>query len=229
MTKRTGVLIHGRHVKARGWEDIVWGNPAEGILGQVPKGLLLALAEDVSLIYWGTGASERDGLKESEYTFQYTLDHGDDLRVLPEFDIFNNWGEIGEWVKNRSFIDKETQNTTQEVERAAKMCMEKGILRLYLVSSPSHIARCHMEALKLQAAGKISSDLEIMATASQTPFANSTLADVAIFEPPHRGDDPMIDVDPGLWPSRVLPRIFKLPVDKRVELLARLNQELPKT
>ena len=32
MTMKTAVLIHGCHLQAEGWENIIWGNPEKGIL-----------------------------------------------------------------------------------------------------------------------------------------------------------------------------------------------------
>ena len=61
---KTAILIHGRHLQTNGWEDIMWGDPANGRLGQIPKALELVNDMQADLIYWGTGASERNGGKE---------------------------------------------------------------------------------------------------------------------------------------------------------------------
>jgi hypothetical protein len=67
---KTAILIHGCHLQAEEWENIVWRNPRVGILGRIPRGIQLAIQEKADLIFWGTGASEKDGLKEAEDVFR---------------------------------------------------------------------------------------------------------------------------------------------------------------
>lgn len=180
---KTAVLIHGCHLQAKNWENIVWGEPKYNVFGRAARGIKIAIEERAELIYWGTGASEKDGLKESQYTFNYAISHAQQLAEFQGFDIH----EIDFLIESKSFIDIESQNTTQEVMNAMEMCRGKGVTRLILVSSPTHIARCLQSAERVRAEGGFES-LNILATASDTCFANSTPADVLIVEPPHRGD-----------------------------------------
>jgi hypothetical protein len=182
-----GVLIHGCHLQAEEWENIVWGDPARKVLGRVPAALSLLLKEPIDLFYWGTGASRKDGLLESEYTINYARDHMDELTDL----IGLGQAGISDYLQKASFVDRETQNTTEEIRRAAMVCREQGIDQLILVSSPTHIARCLQEAMKLRADGVLR-DIDVFATASDTCFAGSTPGDVVVMEPPHRGDLPKI-------------------------------------
>lgn len=182
---KSAVLIHGCHLQAEGWESIVWGDPKNGVLGRAPKGVRLALRERFDLIYWGTGASKKGDRKESEYTFDYTIAHAGQLSELEGFDPY----EVESILRPMSYIDTVSQNTMEEVARAADVCRARGIGRLILVSSPTHIARCLQEAEKLRAAGHLG-NLEVFATSSDTCFAGATPADVVIVEPPHRGDMP---------------------------------------
>lgn len=181
---KVAVLIHGCHLEAKNWQNIVWGNP-RGARGRIPKGIAQALLHDAALIFWGTGASQKDGLKESEYTFKYALGR------LAEV----TWGtnkstaEIAEYLKAVSYIDTVTENTTEEIKAALALCHKRGINELILVSSPTHIARAHQEALKVLGDGTFHKVL-VYATASDTCFEDSTPADVVIVEPPHRGDMP---------------------------------------
>jgi hypothetical protein len=94
---------------------------------------------------------------------------------------------VRDFFDKRSFIDTESQSTLQEVARCMKMCKDWGIERLFLVSSPTHIARCLQSAEKIRVEGGFE-NIEILATASDTCFADSTPADVLIVEPSHRGD-----------------------------------------
>ena len=146
----TGVLIHGCHLQAKEWENIIWGNPRKGVLGRVPRGIQLAWQESAKLIFWGTAASEKDGLKESQYTFAYAVAHGCELSEFSGYDPY----EIESILNNFSFIDTESQHTSQEIEYATKICRKRGITRLILVSSPTHIPRCLSEAEKLRSSCK---------------------------------------------------------------------------
>jgi len=181
---KTAILIHGCHLEANGWKNIFWGDPQKGILGRAPKAFdLFWKEENVALIYWGTGASEKDGKKEAKYSFDYALARANQLPGFKGFDTHQIEKIFGKY----SYIDTVSQNTPQEVEGAIHVCREKEIERLILVSSSTHIARC------LQCAEKVRfeqgfKDLEIVAMVSDICYAGSTPADVLIVEPPHRGD-----------------------------------------
>ncbi len=185
----TGVLIHGCHLQAKEWENIVWGNPKGGTLGRAPRGIQLAICEKAELIFWGTGASEKDGMKEAQFAFNYAVVHGCELSEFSGYDPY----EIESILRGISFIDTATQNTSQEIECAAEVCHERGITRLILVSSPTHIPRCLSEAEKFRWAGKLHG-IKIFATASDTCYAGSVPGDVLIVEPPHRGDRPEVPI-----------------------------------
>jgi hypothetical protein len=189
MSDKTAVLIHGRHLQTQDWEKIVWGLDDHS-LGQVPVGILMAIQFQADLIYWGTGASQKQNLLESEYTYQYTLNRLAELEKIvadqskSEFPV-----SLSDYLQKVSFLDTQTQDTASEITHALEVCVARGIKRLILVSSPSHIARCHQEALKQKI--KHNLDLTILATASSICFADSEVSDVVIVEPPHRGDMPL--------------------------------------
>jgi len=186
---KIGVLIHGCHLQAKGWEDIIWGSPQEGRLGRVPRALQLFNTDDVELLYWGTGASEKDGMKEAEYTFNYAVTHCKELSQFQGSDTY----EIEPILKQISHVDTVSINTKEEISAAGALCRERGIQRLVLVSSPTHISRCLLIAEKLQAEGELSG-LEIFATASDTCYFGTVPGDVVIVEPPHRGDRPQVPI-----------------------------------
>lgn len=185
----TAILIHGCHLQAKEWEHIIWGRPQEGILGRVPRGIQLAIFDHIPLIFWGTGASEKDGVKEAQYTFDYAVAHGPEL---PEFIGWDRY-EVEGFLRSVSHIDIDTQNTLEEIKRAGEVCRERGITRMILVSSPTHISRCLLEAEKLRSVGKLQG-VEVFATASDTCYADSTPGNVLIVEPPHRGDRPDVPI-----------------------------------
>jgi len=181
----TAVLIHGLHLGAKDWQNIFWGDPKKGIFGRGSKGLDIALKCKADLIFWGTGASKKNGKFESQYSFVYAVDNAHDLREGPSFNSF--FAVIRNYIRVVSFTDIESQTTLQEVTRCMVMCQERGIKKLVLVSSPTHIARCLQSAEEVRAKGGFE-ELQIFATASDTCYADSTPSDVLIVEPPHRGD-----------------------------------------
>ena len=180
------ILIHGCHLETREWESIVWGDPTHGKLGRIPKGLQLFERLNAKLIIWGTGASKKDDLLESQYTFAFAVEHANTLQQYAGLGI----SQVESSLRDVSVLDTSTQNTTEEIANAILLCGERGITTLYLVSSPTHIARCFQEALKWRATGQVR-NLEIFAAASDTCFDRSTPSDVVIVEPPHRGDLPL--------------------------------------
>jgi hypothetical protein len=192
----TAVLIHGCHLQAEGWEEIVWGNPIQGRLGRVPYGLEKAEEFDAQMIIFGTGASEKDGLKEGQYTFNYALAHLSDY-ALERSGPPHIATDVGAWLKKIARLELSSQNTLEEVRNAAKMANDAGIKRLILVSSPEHIMRCHQAALKVLAAEPAFTHFldELYVCASHTHFAGAIVDDVVIIEPPHRGDMPKVPLN----------------------------------
>jgi len=182
---RTAILIHGRHVDTDDFEHIVWGNPPKGVFGNAARGVELALRENAELIFWGTGSSKKNGIIESQLIFDYVIAHARGLSAFAD----KNETEVRAILEPISYIDVETQNTSEEVVRAVAICHERHVERLILVSAPTHIARCLMEAEKLRANGGLGV-LEVFATASDVSYSNSVPSDVVVIEPPHRGDAP---------------------------------------
>lgn len=206
---KTAVLIHGCHLQADfegdDWEKIVWGthDGVPSLYGRGTMGLREAFAVRAEFAIFSTGASERDGIKEGEYTYRYALSHVRELaRVLgiPEA-VFHDF------LHRRVELDLESQNTTQECAHNLALCAERGIDTVILVSSAWHIERCHAEALSVaetmrqvgQAVPK-----RILAVGS-----HGSAKQVTILEPPHRGDRPRTN-----W-QELGRSFFKIPEDKR--------------
>lgn len=176
---KTALLVHGIHLYADKWEDIVWGNLEIGILGIVPKALAVACELKAEYMVWGTGASERDGLKEADYTFKFAMDKANAymFRALGNF---------------KHHIDRISQNTREEIAAASEFAVQNDIERLILVSNPTHIARCLQTALAYFGEHNKYNTLRrnLTVAVSNVCFADSNPSDVVIFEPPHRGDRP---------------------------------------
>src|SRR3989344_6208486 len=131
------VMIHGCHTGAQGWENIVWGNPPQ-VLGRALKGVDQALLVGADLIMWGSGGSQKEGLREATYTFRFTKEKLMKLRMWQG----KRSEEITAYLDRVSVLDEVSQNTAQEIAAAFALCEERGIEELYLTSSATHIARC---------------------------------------------------------------------------------------
>lgn len=193
------ILIHGRHVETDGWEQVVLGSLARKQTGTLARGILEAYRQKADLIYFGTGASSKDGLFESEYTYQIARSHWRELAQLCGADDSGDMhvNPFFNWLTNVSFLDTESKNTAEEVRKCLALCVERRITQLTLVSAPFHIPRC------MQQAQIVFEDL-----ASDTPYqelrrnwfgvasdVNPTgmdTSDVVIVEPMHRGDNPKV-------------------------------------
>ncbi len=186
--KKTAVLISGQHLQAEGWDEVMWGDPSVGREGRIARGLIEALRWDAEMIGFGTGASERDGKKEADIIYEYAQEH---ISTLP---AFSDLEDPSGWLAERAVIDRVTQNTREEVKAAAEIAISRGIERIVLVSSPTHIFRAHQSALSLFSSDERFGNLahELYAVSSDVPYAGATVDDVVIIEPPHRGDLPRI-------------------------------------
>lgn len=201
---KTGVLVHGCHLGALNWRGIMWGTPPDE-MGRIPKAVSVALQEDAGLMVFGTGASERDGKKEGEYTLEYMLDHFLELGAFSWFE-----GVDLEEARSRfaaiSIPECRSLNTREEMEEGARIFLEQGAKRIILVSSPTHISRCIRDALiALHDPGFAGLRKHLYAAASDTSYLGGRVEDVAIFEPPHRGDQQ------AFLTHYVVNRIFKIP------------------
>ena len=180
------VLVHGYHVDAEQWEEVVWGRPAEGRLGRVPRAVLLALEHPDPVLLFGTGAAARDGLLESEHTLEFARSRCHELedlarRVLPS----TATTRIGELLHERSRCERTSTTTGTEVAAGFETALSLGAGRLTLVSSPTHVARCHQTALTLLATTPRYAPLAggLAAVASDTTVAGRGPGDVVVLEP----------------------------------------------
>lgn len=213
---KTAILIHGHHLHAEGWEDVVWGDPRKGVLGHVPKGLIEALQWDADVIFFGTGASKKDGLKEGEHTLRFTWQR---IGEIPQFASMGT--EAAEaWLDARAVLELTSQDTVSEIGVCADIARKCGIERLVLVSSPTHIMRAHRTALSLIAKDDAVRSFAhaLYAVASDVPYAGATVDDVLIIEPPHRPDRPTVFFNKTLKPLEDIKRRSDLAHDLDVDL-----------
>ncbi|MBI2048925.1 MAG: YdcF family protein [Parcubacteria group bacterium] len=210
-----GILVHGRHVQAEGWEKLVWGEPLAG--------------DDIGAIVFGTGASEKEGLKESEYTKRFLLGNFDRLKqftLIGEHPCFRvaspDWSTFKRALED-IICETESQNTFQEVENAAAIFAERNITHVIQISCSSHLPRCIVVQRQVREAGNIPPEQRWYAVADDATFGGVPIQkSVVILEAPHRGDDPMLHA--SLKPHEVIPGLFGLSVNERVYALAELRR-----
>jgi hypothetical protein len=214
---RTAVLIHGCHLAAQlgpyDWESIVWDYGPDkrvSLEGRATMGIKVALDYAAELLIFSTGASERNGVKEGEYTRNFAIEHH---RIIA--DVIGYEQEEVSSLLARSELDLESQNTRGECERNFRLCAKRGIERIVLVSSPWHIERCLAEALKVADAMRIEGETvpDIIAIASYGGGAEK----IVILEPSHRGDQ-----KPNRF-AELGARFFRVPGDNRDTFEAELD------
>lgn len=231
---KTGILVHGRHLKSLAWEKLALGFPEKGKLGVLSKLVYVVLTlglENISTIVFGTGASEKDGLKESQYTKRFLLEN---LGKLSEFECIKNhprFQSTADLVRLKEILqdiicDVESQNTNEEVKNAARCFSERGAEQVIQITCGSHAPRCVLTQLIVRAEGLIPLNQLWSVVGDDMTFTDSRIEQVAIFEWPHRGDDPACN-----WVVKtpeVFPLFFKIPADRREEVLLKI-QEVIKT
>ncbi len=217
MGNKTGIICHGRHLLAKNWELHQWGDKEKGLLGQILKTLLVAHREQPEAIVFGTGASEKDGLKESEYTIKYMLDNFHYLNEFPQFrgiDI----NQLKKFVGFRSIAEKKSQNTYEEIKGAIEIFSHYGIERVILVSNPDHLPRCIQLAHQVYQETKSKILDGFLATPSEIGYNGTSTITSRIVEMPHRGDDPSPDL------SQYIGNYFKLSLEKKKEFVEQVKK-----
>jgi hypothetical protein len=218
--KKVGILIHSHLLSAKAWKDIWFGQPPYK-LGRAAKGVLLALEEKATLVFFGTGASKKDGMIEGEYTRHYLLEH---FFELGKFEAFKRI----DLLKAKKFIEKisvsetKSQNTMEEIEAAGRYFKRAGVETVILVSSPTHISRCIKDAcIVFNKIKELKSYAQnVFATPSDVSYFGVGPEDVAIVEPPHRTDRLMDNL------NILVNKIIKLPADKRKKITKKIESLL---
>ena len=208
----TGILCHGRHILAKNWELHQWGDKHKGLLGQILKTLSLAYQESPKVVVFGTGSSEKDGLKESEYTIKYMLEHFDDLSFFNQFNGIDI-GQLKKFIFEHSIPEKRSQNTLEELRYAMNIFSSNDVNRIILVSNPDHISRCMQLAHQVYHETKPKGLEEIFAVQSDIGYNGTSTITSKIIEMPHRGNDFRPDL------SKYIGNYFKLPLDKQNEFV----------
>lgn len=223
---KTVVLCHGRHVDTVGWKALVWGEGDK--IGTAPLALYLAVQNGAQLVF-GTGASEKDGLKECAFTRQHLKNHLAELTTFPEF---SGYCADGPYELDATFnpivdaahLDLESQNTDQEVVNAVEFAKSVGATELIQVTSPFHAARCMNVVAKLCENGFDFGNVIPRVVSARSSTATCRAATTVILEHPHRGDDPMIEAP--MMPHQVFPRMFRLSPSTRMQFFSDTSRYL---
>jgi len=187
MKKRTGIMAHSRYLQVPNWQKMMWGEPPD-LMGQFPVAILTALQEDAEVLVLGCGlCSGPNHEMESEFNWQYILDHFESLAKFPEFGSIH-LGKAENKIKRMVVLDRESLSTAQEIGFSRRVFEEIGIERVIGITGPTHAPRCLNEALKFY--GRPESKIalrDVSVRVSDVGWAPQK--DVIIFEPPHRKDD----------------------------------------
>ncbi len=226
--RKTGILVHGFNLNAERWESVAWGEPPDQA-GRVPMGVFVALSEQADVMVFGSGASTRDGLLESEATARLMRDRFDELAG---FSIFESYLPVmkksdtscryRQRIESILHLDTVSRNTREEIAHAGRIFVDQGVERVILVSSPTHLPRCLRDACTIYEVDGELSRLRhgLYAAPSVTGYAGHTAADVVIFEPPHRPDRS------GLNISGVVARVHDIPETGQERFIQRLDDLL---
>ncbi|OHA83038.1 MAG: hypothetical protein A2408_02550 [Candidatus Yonathbacteria bacterium RIFOXYC1_FULL_52_10] len=229
---KIGILVHGRHLQAVGWPKLAWGEPEKGNLGSLPLMVYTALTEgleNIAVVVFGTGASEKDGLKEAEYTKKYLVDHMNDLSqfaCIKEHEGFQSHLALARLSKLCDGIVTETvsTNTVQEIANTAKIFQAHGCTKVIQITCGSHEPRCARLRSEVKKQGLIPRGQIWYSIGDDMTFADSSISDVVIVEPPHRGDDPLLGA--VHLPHRLVPRMFKIDLGLRQHFLSEFDELL---
>lgn len=199
---RVGILMHVRHLETVGLEKLVWGVPEEDSLGSLTKVVELILQESsgepIGMILFGGGPSEKDGLCEGQYLKKYLLDHLDEITKFPRFsgavtpDVLR---KLEERVKNIVVTEK-FERSMNEVAIAAERFKDSGITKVYQVTAASHAPRCVQIQCAARVQGLIPKEQQWFLVADDRCYEGTDPFSTAVFESPHRGDDPMYGFHP---------------------------------
>ncbi len=193
---KSAVLIHGHHLHTMDWERIEWGNPGEGVYGNIPRGLVEALRLEADTIILGTGASEKEGLKEGEFALKVAHER---IREIPEFTQMTPESAAA-WLESRVVLELTAQNTPEEIQKGAAIANAQGAQRLIQVACRTHAARALKTALLV-----LHEDESIRHflthwyfVASDTIYDGADVDTVVVIEPPHRPDRLAVSVNETL-------------------------------
>jgi hypothetical protein len=204
----------------------MWGDPEKGMLGTLPATLLAILndaPEDVRVITMGSGGSRRsDGAWEGEVIRDLFISRFDDFEVFTAISSHPMWDLHKKHLlqlAEQSVLDLMSQNTTDEIANAAKLFSELGITKVLEITGASHGPRCQLAQGAAREARTIPAGQYWTLITDDIPYANTKVSDTAVFEEPHRGDDPVLKLPHKYHGTQVFKKLYEIPPHKRGEFL----------
>ena len=134
---KVGILVHGPHLQAKGWDNLAWGQ-APSMMGRIPKAMQMFYKLGAEVIFFGTGASERDGIKEGQYMLntllerRHQLGEFDALKDLARYggvDVSYTPGGVILYARSQAevVVDVRSQNTKEELLAAGDAFLARGV------------------------------------------------------------------------------------------------------
>lgn len=223
---KTGILAHVYHLETKGWEQLVWGDSSQDLLGTLPTLAWLVLTapvdQPIEAITIGCGPSRKEGMSEAEYTKQFLIDRLEHLRdfsrLRPLLDNLStaerqHFAQCMQQIIPMQLIAR----TRDEIAVAASMFADRNTQKVIQVCVASHAPRCVQVQATARLEGAIPKDQQWSVVASDTCFSGAAPADTLVLEPPHRGDDPMLDFRPTL--AQTIKPLLYAPPDQKKELI----------
>ncbi|MEK7180794.1 MAG: hypothetical protein AAB738_00470 [Patescibacteria group bacterium] len=197
---KVGVLVHGRHLQSIDWDQIIWGkSPVK--LGSLPMLVFIVLnrgVEGIEKIIFGSGASEKDGLKESQHMLLYfksmahRLSEFDQIINHPNFELSHRQTFFND-LFSKIECDTVSQNTSEEIAIAADKFTKLNIKEVIQIANASHAPRCARDSAVLREKNIIPFSQTWSVVSDMMIYPGTTAEEVVVIEPPHRGDDPLIE------------------------------------
>lgn len=202
----TVVLIHGLHLQAHSWEKLVWGELDTNIWGTVPRGVEYAWRTKAEGIVWGSGASELNGKKEAQVTYELALSRIEELAALCGTDR----ATLRAFVESKSVIDSAAQDTAGEIKNTFTLAKERGIADVVLipVGSQAPIASRRALLLALEEETYAQFRHHILIAPSDGRYEGTSMNDIVIIAPAHRGD--RVAIQPNVYARKTLDVIQRL-------------------
>lgn len=225
----TGILLHGRHLQAVGWREMMWGAPENNQLGSLPMTILCILNERpeyIGVFSIGSGASQDEhGTLEAVATKNMLLEKFD---ALDEFSVIRNhrlWPETKEAIRQlaeSAITDTDAQNTAEEIANAATLFAACNVTKVIEVTGASHAPRCQLLQGTARSSGVIPPSQHWQLVADDIAYPGTKVSDTLVFEEPHRSDDPILQLPKELRPTKVFRSSLTIPNDEKAAFMAQV-------
>ncbi len=205
---------------------MIWGGRDLTKLGTLPTAVLSILNEgpaNVSVITMGSGASRNsDGILEAEVIKRLFIEKFDGLDEFPAINAHSQWLEdkevIRDLVKN-SIADIASQNTVEELTQASTLFEQHRVARVIEITGASHGPRCQLMQSVARASGVITASQRWQLVTDDIAYYGTEVGDTLVFEEPHRGGDPIMNILAELHPAKLFRQFFAIPKDDQAAFL----------